>query len=175
MSQICDFLDGRFENRDQAMKYPTRYAWIVISHFKIGENRFYGQNAYHYAPQRPYRQFVIDVVDEGDGNTYRIKNYEIDNPSRYTGGKNLLEISENSLTYRNNCDIMLTYNKQDNLYTGGADTCECFVDWQGKKTYLVTDISLGENHYFVMDRGLDLKTGGQIWGSNYGPLKFYRV
>jgi CpeT protein len=173
MSQFYDFLEGRFENRDQAMKYPTRYAWIIIQHFKIGENRFYGQQAYHYAPERPYRQFVIDIVDEDS--QYRLKNYEIDNPPRYTGGKNLLEISENSLTYRDSCDVILTYNKQDNLYTGGTSTCECFVEWQGKKTYLQNDISLGENHYFVMDKGLDCKTGGQIWGSKYGHLKFYRV
>ena len=80
MSQFHDFLEGRFENRDQAMKYPTRYAWIIIQHFKIGENRFYGQQAYHYAPERPYRQFVIDI--ENEGNEYRLKNYEIDNPPR---------------------------------------------------------------------------------------------
>ena len=173
MSQFHNFLQGRFENRDQAMKYPTRYAWIIIQHFKIGENRFYGQQAYHYKPDKPYRQFVIDIVDEGD--QYRLKNYEVDNCYRYIGGKNIEEISDNVLTYRNGCDIILKCNERDNLYEGGTSTCDCFVNWQGKKTYLQNDISLGENHYFVMDKGLDHVTGVQVWGSKFGYLKFYRV
>jgi len=173
MNLFHNFLEGKFENKDQATKYPTRYAWIVIRHVKIGENRFYGQQSYHYLLDKPYRQFVIDTIETPEG--FILRNYDILDKSKYIGCKNLDQISDNDLTYRPGCDIVLKYNQRDNLFEGGTSTCECYVTWRGKKTFLQNEISLGEHHYFVVDRGLDIDTKTQIWGSQYGQLKFYRV
>ena len=91
MSQFIDFLVGTFANKVQAQSHPTRYAHIRVSHRLIGENRIYGEQAYNYLLNRPYRQFVIDVVEESE-EEYRtikgldkitddmLKNYEIANP-----------------------------------------------------------------------------------------------
>ena len=72
MSQFIDFLVGTFANKVQAQSHPTRYAHIRVSHRLIGENRIYGEQAYNYLLNRPYRQFVIDVVQEKE--EYRLKN-----------------------------------------------------------------------------------------------------
>ena len=66
MSQFIDFLVGTFANKVQAQSHPTRYAHIRVSHRLIGENRIYGEQAYNYLLNRPYRQFVIDVVEESE-------------------------------------------------------------------------------------------------------------
>ena len=81
MSEFIELLVGTFANKVQAQSHPTRYAHIRVSHRLIGENRIYGEQAYNYQLDRPYRQFVIDVVEEGDD--YRLKNYEILDAQRF--------------------------------------------------------------------------------------------
>ena len=65
MSRFIELLEGTFANKRQAQSHPTRYAHIRVSHRLIGENRIYGEQAYNYLLNRPYRQFVIDVVQDG--------------------------------------------------------------------------------------------------------------
>ena len=66
MSEFVELLVGTFANKRQAQSHPTRYAHIRVSHRLLGENRIYGEQAYNYLLNRPYRQFVIDVVEDGD-------------------------------------------------------------------------------------------------------------
>ena len=40
------------------------------------------------------------------------------------------------------------------------------------ETYLVSDVEITETTWISWDRGIDSKTGKQIWGSAKGPLKF---
>ena len=75
MSEFVELLVGTFANKRQAQSHPTRYAHIRVSHRLIGENRIYGEQAYNYLLNRPYRQFVIDVVE--DGEEYRLKNSKL--------------------------------------------------------------------------------------------------
>ena len=62
MSEFVELLVGTFANKRQAQSHPTRYAHIRVSHRLIGENRIYGEQAYNYLLNRPYRQFVIEDV-----------------------------------------------------------------------------------------------------------------
>ena len=78
MSEFVELLVGTFANKRQAQSHPTRYAHIRVSHRLLGENRIYGEQAYNYLLNRPYRQFVIDVVEKGE--EYHLRNYEIANP-----------------------------------------------------------------------------------------------
>jgi len=66
MNQFLELFEGSFSNKRQAQSHPTRYAHIRVQHRKISDYRFYGEQAYNYLLNRPYRQFVIEVVDEGD-------------------------------------------------------------------------------------------------------------
>ena len=96
MNQFLDLLEGTFANKVQAQSHPTRYAHIRVQHRKISECRLYGEQAYNYLLNRPYRQFVIEVVAEKG--QYRLKNYEIDNPVRFAGCVNLDQITDDILT-----------------------------------------------------------------------------
>jgi len=172
MNQFLEYLEGTFANKRQAQSHPTRYAHIRVIHRKISDYRFYGEQAYNYLLNRPYRQFVIDVaVEKGQ---FRLKNYEIEDPKRFVGGQNLELITDDILTYREGCDIIMTQTGPQ-TFTGGTSTCNCFVDWQGVKTYVQNEVTLTKDEYLVVDRGLHVETHQKIWGSDYGAFKFQRM
>ena len=177
MNQFLDLLEGTFANKRQAQGHPTRYAHIRVQHRKISDYRLYGEQAYNYLLNRPYRQFVIEVVDEGnevDGNVYRLKNYEIADALRFAECKNLELITDEILTYREGCDIIMR-QIGPSAFKGGTSTCECWVDWQGTKTYVQNEVLLTETDYQVVDRGLHAETHAKIWGSDWGAFKFVRM
>ncbi len=98
MNQFLELFEGSFSNKRQAQSHPTRYAHVRVQHRKISDYRFYGEQAYNYLLNRPYRQFVIEVVDEGD--YLRLKNYEIKDAIQFAECKNLELLTDDLLTYR---------------------------------------------------------------------------
>ena len=172
MNQFLDLLEGTFSNKTQAQSHPTRYAHIWVNHRKISENRIYGEQAYNYLKNRPYRQFVIEVVAEKG--QFRLKNYEIAEARQFAECKNLDQITEDMLTYREGCDIIMEQIGH-NTYKGGTSTCNCWVNWQGIKTYVQNEVILSEEDYQVVDRGLHSETHEKIWGSDWGAFKFKRM
>jgi CpeT protein len=172
MNQFLEYLEGTFANKRQAQSHPTRYAHIRVSHRKIGERRFYGEQAYNYLLNNPYRQFVIDVeIEKGQ---FRLKNYEIEDAKRFAECQNLELITDDILTYREGCDIIMSQTGPE-MFQGGTSTCECWVDWQGIKTYVQNEVTLTKDEYHVIDRGLHAETHAKIWGSDWGAFKFVRM
>ena len=172
MNTFLELFEGTFANKRQAQSHPTRYAHIRVSHRKIGETRFYGEQAYNYQLDRPYRQFVIDVVDEGD--YLRLKNYEIRTPATFVGCNNLDKLTDDLLTYREGCDNIIE-ETATKTFTGKNDTCECWVMRGGIKTYVNNAVLLTETNYQVMDRGFHAESHQKVWGSDYGPFNFTRM
>jgi len=168
MNQFLDYLIGEFNNRRQAFSHPTRYAYIRVLHRKISDHLIYGEQAYAFRDVRPYRQFVLKPIQED--NTIRVVNYDINDPLRFVKGTNLEALTENDLILREGCDTIFTY--KDNVFYGSLDGCECFVDWQGNKTYLQNKVELGLNYYNVFDKGMCAQTNTQLWGSKHGFFKF---
>jgi CpeT protein len=171
MNQFLDLLEGTFANKRQAQGHPTRYAHIKVQHRRISEDRIYGEQAYNYLLGRPYRQFVIQIVVEGE--KFRLKNFEIKDAKQFIGCQNLDQLTDEMLTYRDGCDIIME-KVGHNTYKGGTSTCECWVEWQGVKTYVQNEVLLNETEYQVIDRGLHAESHQKIWGSNYGAFKFVR-
>ena len=172
MNTFLELFEGTFSNKRQAQSHPTRYAHIRVTHKKISDNRFYGEQAYNYLLNRPYRQFVIEVVDEGE--QLRLKNYEIENPAEFINCKNLDKLTDDRLTYRSSCDnIMKQHGPR--LFKGKSDTCECWVMRSNIKTYVANEVQLSQEYYEVLDRGLDATTNRKVWGSDYGAFKFKRM
>ena len=114
---------------------------------------------------------MIEVVAEKG--QFRLKNYEIADAKQFVGCQNLDQLTDDMLTYREGCDIIM---KQvgHNTYKGGTSTCNCWVDWQGVKTYVQNEVLLSETEYQVVDRGLHAETHQKIWGSDWGAFKFVR-
>lgn len=176
MNQFLELFEGSFSNKRQAQSHPTRYAHIRVQHRKISDYRFYGEQAYNYLLNRPYRQFVIEVVDEGnevDGNIYRLKNYEIEDPQRFAECKNLDLITDEILTYRPGCDNIIRQTGPE-TFEGKNDTCECWVIRGTIKTYVQNEVVLTRDTYKVLDRGLHAETNQKVWGSDWGAFEFTR-
>ena len=170
MKAFEDCLEGFFSNKYQAMKDPTKFAHINIKHVRIGDDLFYGEQAYNYSPKNPYRQFVLKIVPtEGD---YIVQNYEVPDPTNHIGCKNLDVLTKNVLRQRVGCDTMFTLENE--IYKGFLPGKNCIVPWRGRQTYLQNQIELGEDFYWVQDTGLDVNNQNQVWGSRWGYLKFYK-
>lgn len=172
MNQFLELFEGKFANKRQAQSHPTRYAHIRVTHIKIGDNRFYGEQAYNYLLNRPYRQFVIEVVDEGE--QLRLKNYEIRTPVEFINGNNLDKLTDDVLTYREGCDNIIKQTGEK-TFEGNNDTCECWVMRNNIKTYVANQVKLTEDTYTVLDRGLHAETHQKVWGSDWGAFEFKRM
>ena len=165
------WLEGKFENKIQAFSWPSKYAYIRVTHIPVFDGFFYGEQAYNYQVKKPYRQFVLKPTVTDSGIT--ILNYEIIGKEQFAGVKNLDRLSLDMLRLKNGCDVNLTFD--GSAFVGGLTGCDCYVKWSGKDTYLQNEIKLTETHYYVKDLGFDQKLGHQIWGSRYGPFEFKKM
>ena len=166
-----DWFEGTWENKVQAFSYPSKYAMVRLIHKKVPgtESMFYGEQAYNYALDAPYRQFVIEATL--DGEAIRVKNYDFEKKS-FLGFNNLESIKE-GLTHKGNCDTLLKFDGK--AFRGSIEGCCCYVDWQDQVTYVKNEVFLSKDQYHVVDRGYLLDTENQVWGGKYGPFKFQKL
>lgn len=152
IDKFCEYLEGTFENKMQAMSYPTRFAMIELVHTKIDTNKFSVIQRY-YIDKQAYRKSIIEVISQD--NNILIKNYK-----------------EEGLTYLPGCDII--FELVGEAFHGKNLCKECFVTWSGKETYLQTESILGNGYYHVIDKGYDINTDEHIWGSFHGSFQFVK-
>ena len=170
---FCDWFEGTWENKVQAFSYPAKYAMVRLKHEKVPgtDSMFYGEQAYNYSIQAPYRQFVIEAIQDGD--VVRVKNYDFAKES-FVGFKNLDQIKyDEGLTHKENCDTILKFDGK--AFRGSVEGCSCYVDWQDQVTYVKNEIFLTEDKYHVVDRGYLLNTENQVWGGKFGPFQFAKI
>lgn len=169
---LISLLQGRFENKIQAFSYPSRYAMIRVTHIPILTGEFfYGEQAYTYQVNKPYRQFVLRVTR--NAKEFTLLNYDIKDKQQFVGGRNLNKLTKDMLKLKSGCDVNLTYN--GTAFVGGLTGCECHVNWNGKETYLQNEVELTKDFYYVKDLGFSKEHGDQIWGSKYGRFEFKRM
>ncbi len=171
IDEFKKLLLGKFENKLQAFKNPSKFAYIRITHIDIGDGLYYGEQAYNYNLKSPYRQFVIEPVQEE--NQIRILNYEIEDQNQFKDCKNLDKLNRNIIKLKNNCDVIMV--QKDTSFVGGVQGCECMVEWMGRQSYLQNEIELTPTNYYIIDRGFCADHGHQIWGSKYGRFEFVRM
>lgn len=172
IEKFKSYLVGKFENKKQAFKNPSKFAYIRITHVDIGDGLFYGEQAYNYNLRSPYRQFVLEPIEEGD--KIRILNYEILDKNKFKNCQDLDKLDRSMLKLKDGCDVVVELvNKV--AFKGGIQGCDCYVKWMDRDTYLKNDIELGDGYYFVMDKGMCSEFHHQIWGSKYGKFEFYKM
>ena len=168
IQRLRELLIGTFDNKRQAYQNPTFYAHIRLIHKDIGDNLIYGEQAYTYEQGRPYRQFVIEPVM--DGELMKVKNYDIKEKNRFTGFKNLDNITPDDLYHNTGCDLL--FNQVDyNTFTGGLYGCDCMV----RDSYVQSRVQVTTTTYTTIDIGYSKTTNEKVWGSDYGPFEFDRV
>lgn len=169
---------GEFSNQQQAWENPTQYAHIRVFFRPLPWDffsgiGFYSEQVYDYDLWSPYRQGVHRMVEK-EGEIY-IENYGLDDPILYAGASReesiLATISPESLQRRHGCSMV--FKRDGDRFLGSVEPGECcLIPRNGCQTYLVSEVELTETTWVSRDRGFDVKTRQQIWGSAAGPLEF---
>jgi len=175
---LAHWMAGDFSNYKQAFENPKNYAHIHVFfrplplEFFSGIG-FYSEQVYDYDLWSPYRQGVHRLVDEGD-HIY-IENYSLKDAFLYAGAARELSIlktiTPNSIERRYNCSMI--FKREGDLFRGSVEPGnKCLINKKGCQTYLVSDVEITENTWVSLDKGMDVNTHEQVWGSTFGPLRF---
>ncbi len=176
--ELARLMAGDFCNRQQSDADPKNYAHIRIFfrplpwEFFSGIG-FYSEQVYDYDLWSPYRQGVHRLVDRED--SVYIENYSLKDAENYAGsGHNrdvLLTIPPEGIERRYNCSMVFT--KEEEMFRGRVEPGnKCLIHRKGVNTYLISLVELTETTWVSWDRGMDIDSHEQIWGSAIGPLKF---
>ena len=175
-------LAGQYSNYQQAQSNPKDFARIEIFFrplpFKIlGKPAFYSEQFYEYDPWNPYRQGLHNLEQKGD--IFIVDNFGYEQQDRIAGaGKHpqlLHKINTNKIVIRCGC-AMHFKEVNDGSYIGFVEPGKkCIVPRDGKITYLVSEVELDSMTWNSRDRGYDITTDTQCWGSEHGLLRFERI
>ncbi|MGF1490433.1 MAG: chromophore lyase CpcT/CpeT [Prochloraceae cyanobacterium] len=178
--ELAQLLAGDFSNQKQAFADPKNYAHIRIFFRPLPRDffngiGFYSEQVYDWDLWSPYRQGVHRLVARE--NDVYIENYALEEAELYAGAGRDLDIlksiSPENIKRRYNCSMI--FSKNGNTWHGKVEGDRCFIERKGCKTYLVSDVELTETTWVSFDRGMDLNSHEQVWGSAAGPLKFENI
>lgn len=175
---LAQWMAGDFSNYKQATANPRNYAHIHVFfrplpfEFFSGIG-FYSEQVYDYDLWSPYRQGVHRLVDKGD-HIY-IENYRLKDSIIYAGAARELSIlgtiTHESIKRRHNCSM--EFRRKGECFIGNVEPGKgCLLKRGGKQTYLVSEVTITANTWVSLDRGFDIDTNEQVWGSEHGSLCF---
>jgi CpeT protein len=175
---LARLMAGDFCNQKQAFAKPQTYAHIRIFFRPLPFDffsgiGFYSEQVYDYDLWSPYRQGVHRLVAQGE--QIYIENYSLKDAYLYAGAghnRTILEtITPESIQRRYNCSMV--FKPDGDIFRGSVEPGNaCLIEKNGIQTYLVSDVELTETTWISWDRGMDLNTHQQVWGSAAGSLKF---
>jgi CpeT protein len=176
MTLAC-WMAGEFSNAQQARENAKDYAHIHVFFRPLPFEFFngiglYSEQVYDYDLWLPYRQGVHCLVDRGD-HIY-IENYGLKDALFYAGSGrdlNILKtITPDCIERRHNCSMV--FRREGDRFFGGVEGNQCLIEKNGCQTYLDSYVEMTESTWISLDRGLDINTHQQVWGSALGPLRF---
>jgi CpeT protein len=174
---LAQWMAGDFSNYQQSSKQPTLYAHIHVffrplpfSFFNgIG---FYSEQVYDHDLWSPYRQGVHRFIDRG--NNIYIENFALDDAIRFAGAARepsiLKTIAPECLRPRCNCGMV--FERKESRFLGRVEGNQCLIPKNGFQTYLISEVEVTASTWSSLDRGFDVNTHQQVWGSDHGALQF---
>jgi CpeT protein len=177
MTLAC-WMAGDFSNQQQSFEQPQLYAHIHIFFRPLPFDffsgiGFYSEQVYDYDLWSPYRQGVHRLVDQGE--QIYIENYGLKDPIVYAGAARELDIlktiTPDCIERRYNCSMI--FKREGELFRGSVEPGnKCLIERNGCQTYLVSEVELTEQTWISLDKGMNIDTHEQVWGSTAGPLRF---
>lgn len=175
---LARWMAGDFSNYQQSFENPRDYAHIHVFFRPLGIDffskiGFYSEQVYDHDLWTPYRQGIHCLVDRGD--CIYVENYGLTDAMRYAGAARepsiLKTITPDCITRREHCSMV--FKREGNKFIGSVEPGNlCLIHKRGRQTYLVSDVEITETTWASLDRGLDVETHEQVWGSEHGSLKF---
>jgi CpeT protein len=174
---LCQWMAGDFSNRQQSTSDPQQFAHIHIFFRPLPFDffnaiGFYSEQVYDHDLWTPYRQGIHRVVDR-QGEVY-IENYSLADPIRYAGAareRSILQtITPQDINRRHNCSMV--FQREGEMFRGKVEGDQCLIEKRGCLTYLISEVEITETTWFSLDKGMDVNTHEQVWGSTSGHLRF---
>jgi CpeT protein len=178
---LARWMAGDFSNLQQAQENAKDYAHIHVFFRPLAFEFFggiglYSEQVYDYDLWKPYRQGVHRLIDRGS--RIYIENYSLKNALFYAGsGRDLgilKTITPDCIERRQNCSMVFRREESGDRFLGEVEGNQCFIEKNGCQTYLHSYVEITETTWVSLDRGLDLNTHQQVWGSAFGPLRFQK-
>ncbi|MGB7444464.1 MAG: chromophore lyase CpcT/CpeT [Coleofasciculaceae cyanobacterium] len=175
---LSRWMAGDFSNPKQSAENPKHYAHIHIFfrplpfEFFSGIG-FYSEQVYDYDLWSPYRQGVHRLVERGK--KIYIENYSLKDSFLYAGAARELDIlktiTPDCIERRHHCSMI--FERDGEMFRGYVEPGNlCLIERNGCQTYLVSDVEVTEHTWVSLDRGMNINTHEQVWGSTFGPLQF---
>jgi len=177
MLTLAHWMAGEFSNQKQSLADAKNYAHIRVFFRPLPWDffsgiGFYSEQAYDYDLWSPYRQGVHRFIDQGE--QIYVENYKLIDPMLYAGSGRELDIlktiTPDCIERRYNCSMV--FQREGNLLRGRVEGNCCFIERNGQQTYLDSDVKLTETTFVSLDRGMDVASHKQVWGSTAGHLSF---
>jgi CpeT protein len=175
---LCQWMAGDFSNRQQSFAQPQQFAHIHIFFRPLPFDffngiGFYSEQVYDHDLWTPYRQGIHRVVTGADD--IYIENYSLIDPIRYAGAARELSIlktiTPHDIARRQHCSMV--FRREGEMFRGSVEPGNrCTIEKKGRTTYLISEVEITESTWFSLDRGMDIDTHEQVWGSTSGHLRF---
>ncbi len=175
---LAQWMAGDFSNYKQSFEKPQQFAHIHILFRPLPFDffnaiGFYSEQVYDHDLWTPYRQGVHKLIDQ-DSQIY-IENYSLNDPVQYAGAARELSIlktiTPDCIERRYHCSMVFKRDRE--MFRGSVEPGnQCLIEKRGCSTYLISDVEITETTWSSLDRGMDVNTHQQIWGSNSGSLWF---
>ena len=175
---LAQWMAGDFSNYKQSFDNPQQFAHIRIFFRPLpfeffNAIGFYSEQVYDHDLWSPYRQGVHRLIDQGE--EIYIENYSLEDPIQYAGAARELSILKtikpDCLQRRYHCSMI--FKRDGEMFKGSVEPGNlCLNEKRGCSTYLISDVEITETTWSSLDRGLDVNTHQQIWGSTFGSLQF---
>ena len=175
---LAQWMAGDFSNYKQSFEKPQKFAHIHVFFRPLpfeffNAIGFYSEQVYDHDMWTPYRQGVHRLIDQG-AQIY-IENYSLNDPVQYAGAARELSIlktiTPDCIQRRYNCSMV--FKREGEMFRGSVEPGnQCLIEKKGCSTYLISDVEITETTWSSLDRGMDVNTHQQIWGSDFGSLWF---
>ena len=67
----------------------------------------------------------------------------------------------------------MVFKREGDYFRGEVEPGnQCLIEKRGCQTYLVSEVEVTEKNWRSLDRGLDVNSHQQVWGSQFGSLYF---
>jgi CpeT protein len=175
---LAQWMAGDFSNYKQSFEKPQQFAHIHIFFRPLpweffNAIGFYSEQVYDHDMWTPYRQGVHRLIDQGE--QIYIENYSLNDPVQYAGAARELSILKtikpDCIQRRYNCSMV--FKREGEMFRGSVEPGnQCLIEKKGCSTYLISDVEITETTWSSLDRGMDVNTHQQIWGSENGSLWF---
>ncbi|MGD1862137.1 MAG: chromophore lyase CpcT/CpeT [Leptolyngbyaceae cyanobacterium] len=175
---LARWMAGDFSNYKQAIENPKDFAHIHVFFRPLAfdffsDIGFYSEQVYDHDLWTPYRQGIHRLVDKED--SIYIENYSLVDSFIYAGAARepaiLKTITPSAIQRRQHCSMV--FRREGDKFIGEVEPGNsCLINKNGCQTYLVSNVEITDATWASFDRGLDINTHEQVWGSEHGFLEF---